>query len=220
MPPLDAIEAKLDRLLSLHQAHSDNKAASSTTPASQYVASAAPPPSASSPSSSSNPGTGPTYPSSSSYSSSAQLPHHPHPRPLLHPDVTPTAGDVVDDGVLSLQQAERCIQIYRSALAPHFPFVMPDVGDDDEGVKKRAEGAPAPVDSAVVRRLRRERPVLFLAIMGAASFEDVGVQRECARRLRDVVGERVAGRVGVGSAAGKRAMGVDLLMGLLVGLAW
>ncbi|OJD29881.1 zn 2cys6 transcription factor [Diplodia corticola] len=220
---LDAIQEKLDRLLVLQGA------SSSASASCLYAAAAAAAASSPSASSSSNPGTVP-----SSSSTVAAIPHHPaattHP-PLHAVKTTSTAAatavpDIIDDGVISLAQAERCMHIYRTALTPHFPFVvLPDYDgdgfdddDDDEGVAvggKRARRARPPAEPAVVvRRLRKERPVLFLAVVGAASFEDVALQRECARRLREVAAERVAGR------GGKKAIGVDLLMGLLVGLAW
>lgn len=199
---LASIEAKLDRLLSLHGGNgsSTGQASSSTN---FYNA----PPSSSSPASSYNP---PTVPASCSSTTTAAV----HPPPAARSSSIAGAsthssagGDVIDDDIISLQQAQRYIQLYRTALTPHFPFVVLDNTDGDDD------------DDAVVQRLRRERPVLFLAVVTAASFEDVGVQRECGRRLREVVGERVAGR---GGGRGRRNCGVDVdfLMGLLVGLAW
>lgn len=199
---LASIEAKLDRLLSLHGGNGSSTGQASST--NFYNA----PPSSSSPASSYNPPTVPASCSSSTTTTAAAI--HP-PLEARSSSVsgasTHSAGDVIDDGILSLKQAQHCIQLYRTALTPHFPFVVLDGADGDDD------------DDAVVQRLRRERPFLFLAVVTAASFEDVGMQRECGRRLREVVGERVAGR---GGGRGRRNCGVDVdfLMGLLVGLAW
>ncbi|KAK0637789.1 hypothetical protein DIS24_g10445 [Lasiodiplodia hormozganensis] len=201
---LASIEAKLDRLLSLH--HGGNGSTGQASATSFYNAPR--PPSSSSPASSYNP---PTVPASCSSSSTTAVhpPLEARSNSVAGASTHSAGGDIIDDGIISLKQAQHCIQLYRTALTPHFPFVVLDDADGDE------DGDAA----AVVQRLRRERPFLFLAVVTAASFEDVGVQRECGRRLREVVGERVAGR---GGGRGRRNAGVDVdfLMGLLVGLAW
>ncbi|KAB2578113.1 hypothetical protein DBV05_g3301 [Lasiodiplodia theobromae] len=198
---LASIEAKLDRLLSLH--HGGNGSTGQASATSFYNAPR--PPSSSSPASSYNP---PTVPASCSSSTTAvHPPLEARSNSVAGASTHSASGDIIDDGILSLKQAQHCIQLYRTALTPHFPFVVLDDADGDDD------------DDAVMQRLRRERPFLFLAVVTAASFEDVGVQRECGRRLREVVGERVAGR---GGGRGRRNAGVDVdfLMGLLVGLAW
>ena len=69
------------------------------------------------------------------------------------PPVLPSSGkDVIDDGLLSMESANSLLHAFKTAIMPHFPFVM-----------------IAPHVTGEV--LRREKPFLFLAILAATSYE-------------------------------------------------
>lgn len=61
------------------------------------------------------------------------------------------------------------------------------------------------------QQLRREKPLLFLAVLASAAYGDVAVQRDLAMRMRNVIAEYLAGR---------GSMSFELLQALLVHLAW
>ncbi|OJD32505.1 uncharacterized protein BKCO1_37000139 [Diplodia corticola] len=100
--------------------------------------------------------------------------------------------DAVDQGLLSMQQADVCINVFKTRMTPHFPFVV----------------LPAHVSAA---QLRHEKPFLFLAVLAAASFDEMPVQRQLGRLLKQAVSERIL-------AAG--GLTFEVLQGLLVYLAW
>ena len=58
--------------------------------------------------------------------------------------------DVVDQGLISLEEAEECFVRFTEVMLPHFPVVV----------------FPPGTTASI---MRRKRPVLFLAILGAAS---------------------------------------------------
>jgi hypothetical protein len=58
--------------------------------------------------------------------------------------------DVIDQGLISLEEAEECFVRFTEVMLPHFPVVV----------------FPAGTTATI---LRRTKPVLFLAILGAAS---------------------------------------------------
>jgi hypothetical protein len=58
--------------------------------------------------------------------------------------------DVIDQGLISLEEAEECFVRFTEVMLPHFPIVV----------------FPPGTTASIVRRTR---PVLFLAILGAAS---------------------------------------------------
>lgn len=95
-------------------------------------------------------------------------------------------------GLVSSKAAEYYVELYKSNLTPHFPFVVihPDVSAE---------------------QLRQERPLLFLAVLTAAAFGDVPVQRSLAKRMRDALGQSVAGH---------GDMSFEMLQALLVHIAW
>ncbi|PGH29805.1 hypothetical protein GX50_07444 [[Emmonsia] crescens] len=105
------------------------------------------------------------------------------------PDIV---NDIVDSGLISLQTANSLLEKFKTTMTPHFPFVV-----------------VAPEVTA--ERLRLEKPFLFMAIMAAASYEMMPLQRRLGRMVAQTVSSRVilAGEVSF-----------DLLQGLLVHLAW
>ncbi|GME25998.1 hypothetical protein GTA08_BOTSDO08363 [Neofusicoccum parvum] len=119
---------------------------------------------------------------------------HASPQPTLTGSrtATPDACDVVDAGAVTFQAAEYYVELYKSTLTPHFPFVV------------------LPQDTSA-QQLRREKPLLFLAVLASAAYGDVAVQRDLAMRMRNVIAEYLAGR---------GSMSFELLQALLVHLAW
>ncbi|KAK2771726.1 hypothetical protein FQN53_004907 [Emmonsiellopsis sp. PD_33] len=101
-------------------------------------------------------------------------------------------GDIIDSGLLSLQTADVLLERFKSTMTPHFPFVV-----------------VAPHISA--ERLRHEKPVLFLSIMTAASYDNMPLQRKLGKLAAETVSSRmlIAGEVTF-----------DLLQGLMVQVAW
>jgi hypothetical protein len=100
--------------------------------------------------------------------------------------------DIIDRGILSLEIAEKYLELFKSILTPHFPFVV-----------------ISPQVSAV--HLRQDKPFLFLAIMSSASYDNMPLQRSLGAEVKRAVASRIIlnGEVSF-----------DLLQGLLVFLAW
>ena len=100
--------------------------------------------------------------------------------------------DPVADGVLSRQRAEGILDVYRSKMTHLFPFVL----------------IPA---SVTFDALRADRPCLCLAMLAAASFDDVVLQRTLGRSFNQLIADKLA--------RGNFAS-LDTLQGLLIHLAW
>ncbi|KAI1342169.1 hypothetical protein F5Y15DRAFT_333731 [Xylariaceae sp. FL0016] len=100
--------------------------------------------------------------------------------------------DVVDAGLVTMEQAEMLVSRYRARMVPHFPFVV-----------------LAPEVTAA--RLRVEKPFLFLCILSVASFDTLALQI----RIGDVVRREVSDRMVSGDA-----ISIEVLQGLLVFIAW
>ncbi|KAF3482624.1 uncharacterized protein GIQ15_05383 [Arthroderma uncinatum] len=102
------------------------------------------------------------------------------------------AKDVVDCGFLTMEDAESFLSTFKVRMTEHFPFVV----------------VPP---QTMAEQLRRERPVLFLSIISAASHSNMPLQRKLGKEVRAAIASRmlVNGEVSF-----------DLLQGLLVYLAW
>ncbi|TDZ74906.1 hypothetical protein CTRI78_v000322 [Colletotrichum trifolii] len=100
--------------------------------------------------------------------------------------------DPFDAGQLSLDQGQELLGRFRTKLTPQFPFVIVSASDH-------------------VGTLRQTRPALCLALLAAASYDDVRLQRA----LGQMFNELVAARLVSGAFAS-----LDVLQGLLVHLAW
>jgi hypothetical protein len=100
--------------------------------------------------------------------------------------------DIIDRAILGLEIAEKYLESFKAILTPHFPFVV----------------IPPQVSAA---QLREEKPFLFLAIMSAASYNNMPLQRSLGAEVKRAVASRIIlnGEVSF-----------DLLQGLLVFLAW
>lgn len=96
--------------------------------------------------------------------------------------------DPLNTGLVSSETATHLIEIYRTSLAPHFPFVVLS-------------------PSASIDELRIESPCLFLSILTAAAFNDLALQRSLGEMTRRTFGAR--------SILGGETS-FDLLQGILV----
>ena len=107
------------------------------------------------------------------------------------PPAADSRQDVIDQGLLSVNEAEELIHIYRTE-SQGFPFVYlaPDL----------------PLET-----LRHERPFLLLAVLESACIDNPALQAKLDKELRESLGTMVI-------VDGQ--LSLDLLEGLLVYLAW
>ncbi|KAL4960655.1 Zn(II)2Cys6 transcription factor [Aspergillus stella-maris] len=100
--------------------------------------------------------------------------------------------DFISRGFLALDTAERYLSNFKAKMIPSFPFVVI-------------------CSSLPVEELRQTKPFLFSAIMAAASYENMSLQRALGHEFKKTVASRmiVDGEVSF-----------ELLQGLLVFLAW
>ncbi|KAM0433902.1 hypothetical protein ACHAPT_003845 [Fusarium lateritium] len=95
-------------------------------------------------------------------------------------------------GLLSFEQGQALLDVFRTKMTPHFPFVVVQ-------------------ENVSIQDLVREKPTLCVAILSAASHKDPKLQRA----LGHMFNEMVAIRLIKGPFAS-----IDMLQGLLVHLAW
>ena len=98
---------------------------------------------------------------------------------------------MIDKGLLSFQEADELLQIYRVASSD-FPFVYVD-------------------PTATLESLRWDKPFLILSILVMASPRARSLQVLLEKELREVLAQKVI-------VEGE--LSLDLLQGLLVYLAW
>ncbi|KAL7926661.1 hypothetical protein ACQKWADRAFT_146118 [Trichoderma austrokoningii] len=84
----------------------------------------------------------------------------------------PTEGDIVDRGIITMEQAAGLFNKYKEHMVRHLPAVVFPHG-------------------ATVMELRKTRPTLFLAIMAAATGENHAVQRVLQKELMQLFAEKV-----------------------------
>lgn len=101
-------------------------------------------------------------------------------------------SDPVTGGVISSQEAEDLLDVYKRKMTPHFPFVIVPEG-------------------MTALSMRQDRTCLINAIFAAASFHDFRLQRKLGRSFNSLVASRLAW---------SNFATFDLLQGLLVHLAW
>jgi hypothetical protein len=114
-------------------------------------------------------------------------------------DATPSTiftgdGDVIDEDVITIEKAETLVDMYKSEMMPHFPFVI-----------------LPPQETA--SQLRTERPLTFLAIMTVANFHDLPAQEQLGNRFKTMVTDKVM-------YGGQDCLQLEYLQGLLIILAW
>jgi hypothetical protein len=100
--------------------------------------------------------------------------------------------DVIARGVVSYDDALKLLESFRQNLMPCFPFVIiaPEV---------------------TLTQLRTEKPFLLLAILKASSYKDVAAQQILEETFQRAVADQMI-------FAHNPSM--DVLLGLLVALAW
>lgn len=94
--------------------------------------------------------------------------------------------------LVSNGQAECLLHRFKTAMTPHFPFVVVS-------------------QYTTVQSLQQEKPLLMLSILAAAAYDDVTLQR----RLGDQVKQSITHRTFY-----VEAMSLEILQALLVHLAW
>ena len=84
-----------------------------------------------------------------------------------------TACDPFKNGLLTHKDASGLLDIFRTKLMPHFPFVI-----------------VSPIRA--VKTLHENRPALCLAILSVASFGNVNLQASLGELFNELVSERMA----------------------------
>lgn len=99
-------------------------------------------------------------------------------------------GDVIDQGILTMDAATLLLESFKKTMMPHLPFV---------------------VFSATAAELRQEKPFVFLTVLTAALYDNMPMQRTLAEVVKQVISNRVifGGEISF-----------ELLQGLLIHLAW
>ncbi|CAO2647335.1 Nn.00g082570.m01.CDS01 [Neocucurbitaria sp. VM-36] len=103
-------------------------------------------------------------------------------------------GDVIDEEIVSIEKANTLVQVYKTDMMPHFPFVI-----------------LAPRTTA--GELRYTRSFLFLAILSVACFHDLNIQNKLCHCFKYMVSEKVL-------LGGDDCLQLEYLQGLLIVLAW
>ncbi|KAJ4373575.1 hypothetical protein N0V86_007717 [Didymella sp. IMI 355093] len=103
-------------------------------------------------------------------------------------------GDIVDDDVVSIERAETLVEMYKTDMMPHFPFVIipPHTSAGD---------------------IRHAKPFLFLAIISVACYHDLQTQDKLYHRFKYMVSDKVL-------YGGDDCLDLQYLQGLLIALAW
>lgn len=103
-------------------------------------------------------------------------------------------GDIIDDDVVSIERAETLVDMYKTDMMPHFPFVI-----------------ISPLTTA--SDIRHAKPFLFLAIISVACYHDLETQDKLYHRFKYMVSEKVL-------YGGDTCLDLQYLQGLLIALAW
>ncbi|KAL4939084.1 hypothetical protein BDV06DRAFT_199520 [Aspergillus oleicola] len=102
-------------------------------------------------------------------------------------------GDVIDKGIVTLDDAAALLDSFLQFLMPHFPFVV----------------LPS---QATAGDLRDQKPFLFLAILSVAVTDDRALKRSLDEEFKAALAER--------AVLGNQPPSLETLQGLLVVLAW
>ncbi|KAL3464874.1 hypothetical protein BJX64DRAFT_78842 [Aspergillus heterothallicus] len=119
--------------------------------------------------------------------------HHSDPNPPIARKTT-IAGDVIDKGIVSLDEAAALLDFFRRFMVPHFPFVI------------------VPPHMGVVE-LREQKPFLFLAILSVSVTRDIDLQRTLDNETAAVLAKRT-----VTDYYHKASL--ETVQGILVAVAW
>lgn len=101
-------------------------------------------------------------------------------------------GDAVDRGLVPMELAARLFSRYKTQMVRHLPGVV----------------FPP---STTIAELRRTKPILFLAIMAAASGEDHALQRVLQKELMQIFAQKII-------VTGEKTM--ELVQALIVAVIW
>lgn len=104
----------------------------------------------------------------------------------------PVEDDVIDQAFLTMEAAASLFLTFKNEMVSHFPFVWIS-------------------PQMTANESRREKPYLFLAILTAASFGDMPLQRALDVEFKKALASRMITNGNVS---------FDLLQALLVYLAW
>jgi hypothetical protein len=106
----------------------------------------------------------------------------------------PVEGDVIDEDIVSLERAETLVEMFKTDMMPHFPFVI---------VPPHVTGS----------ELRHTKSFLFLAVVSVACFHDLNTQDKLCNRFKYMVSDKVL-------LGGDDCLKLEYLQGLLIVLAW
>lgn len=106
----------------------------------------------------------------------------------------PPTGDVVDTGLVSVEHADTLVDLYKSEMMPHFPFIH---------IPPHVTG----------RMMRHDKPFLFVAILSVSSFHDHRIQERLVDRFKYLVSDKVL-------LGGDDNLSLEYVQGLMVALAW
>ncbi|KAJ4346658.1 uncharacterized protein N0V89_010589 [Didymosphaeria variabile] len=106
----------------------------------------------------------------------------------------PSDGDVIDEDIVSVEKADTLVEVYKSEMMPHFPFII--IPSHETGTS-----------------LRHEKPFLFLAVLSVASFHDLVGQEKLGNRFKTMVTDKVL-------YGGDDCLKLEYLQGLMIVLAW
>jgi hypothetical protein len=95
---------------------------------------------------------------------------------------------------VSIEKAETMVEVYKTDMMPHFPFVI---------IPPRVTGG----------ELRHTKPFLFLAIVSVACFHDLNTQDKLCNRFKHMVSDKVL-------LGGDDCLELEYIQGLLIVLAW
>ncbi|RGP76417.1 hypothetical protein FLONG3_5302 [Fusarium longipes] len=95
-------------------------------------------------------------------------------------------------GMMTLEKGQECLDMFRSRMSPHFPFVMIH-------------------ESVTIQSLAQDKPALCVAVLAASCHHDRRLQQELGKLFNEIVVVRMV--------KGPFAT-LDMLQGLLVHLAW
>jgi hypothetical protein len=115
----------------------------------------------------------------------------PQPQPLSGPGAN-EYSDMVDRGIITMEQATQFFRRYTDIMAPHLPGVV----------------FPAGTTAAEVRK---QKPVLFLSLMAASSSEVPSVQKILVKELMQVIADKVI-------IIGEKS--IELIQAMLVAVMW
>jgi hypothetical protein len=142
-----------------------------------------------------------------SVNGTSSLPHVPPPSSVRTATINPKTSDNVATSItatlerlydhvvprlVSTSSAERLLLRFTTAMTPHFPFVVLPL-------------------NASLDTLQQERPLLLLAILAAAAYDDIALQRRLGKEITQTITYIMLHGT---------AMSLEILQALLVHLAW